>query len=484
VIDTINAERDVRIEILNSLLTSPHKKLADLAPVHRRALERDPRFYAHAAPWYFETGEVRDHKTLFVAHLLTADYPELREVGWVLLQELAPYEVARVVDHAKQVVGKAPRVLKSAVRSYLRTREGNPRQFDGAALRGRPALKHLYAALRLKPGERAQAILFDERPPLGSSLAILKRLARTESAAEQASIIVESKIPYLIAIGAVKTVTPALLVALITGMTPQEVVNSLKALKRRGAFDNAEVKALIEAKLAAVKSDRRVSTFKAKKAIAASDVDETTEKLLADLTNQRVAAKVQIARPTALFVDKSGSMTEAIRIAQELAALISAVATGDFRVYTFDTIEDEIEVKTDGPDRPTHADWEAAFKFVKANGGTSIGVPLVRMRREGVRVEQIVIVTDEGENTAPFFRDVYARYAAELKVAPNVVIVHVGRGGSQFSDDLTRRGVEVLRYVFGGDYYALPNLLPLLAMPTRAELVDLIMRRVLPKRPA
>jgi hypothetical protein len=81
-----------------------------------------------------------------------------------------------------------------------------------------------------------------------------------------------------------------------------------------------------------------------------------------------------------------------------------------------------------------------------------------------------------------FFRDAYAAYLAETKVAPSVVIVHVGQGGGPFADDLARRGIEVLRYAFRGDYYALPNVLPLLSLPTRAELVDQIMQRDLPKR--
>src|SRR3954447_24597251 len=117
-----NDEQDVRVQILNSFLTTPHRKLEELAPLHTSALERDPLFYGHLAPWYFEKGEVRDHRTLFVAHLATAEYPEFRDAAWALLQQLAPYEVARVLDHAKRVVGKVPRSLKGAIAHYLRTR--------------------------------------------------------------------------------------------------------------------------------------------------------------------------------------------------------------------------------------------------------------------------------------------------------------------------------------------------------------------------
>lgn len=506
--DRANTERDVRIEILNSFLTTPHRKLEELARLHSDALGRDPLFYGHLAPWYFEQGEVRDHKVLFAAHLLTSEYPEFREAGWVLLQGLAPFEVARVVDHAKQTIGKSPRMLKSAVVHYLRTRERNPSQFDGAALRARNHLKHLYATLRIRPDVRAQAILFDDRPPEGSAAATLKRLARAESAEKQAAIILDGKIPYTTAIGAVRHVTPALLVALIDRMTPQEVINNLGMLKRRGAMNDPDVKALVEEKLRAAGTDKRVSTMKAKRAMEAAGLDAETERTLTEVMDRRVAEKVEIKRPTALFVDKSGSMTEAIEVAKQLAALISAVVSADFSVYAFDTVAFEVvpgesagnrsrlgklvsnlmgaEPGDDRPEsagpRPTMSEWEQAFKFIKANGGTSIGAPLATMRAKGVYAEQLVLVTDEGENTAPFFRDAWTEYAREMGVSPSVIIVHVGAPYRGFGDELQRRGVEVMRYEFKGDYYSLPNVLPLLAMPSRAELVERIMAHDLPRR--
>jgi hypothetical protein len=481
---TQTGERDIRVQILNSFLITPHRKLEELASLHTSALERDPLFYGHLAPWYFEKGEVRDHKTLFVAHLATSGYPEFREAAWVLLQKLAPYEVARVLDHAKRVVGKAPRSLKNAITHYLRTRENNVKQFDGAALRARDDLKHLYASLRLKPGPRAQAILFDEQPPLDSPLAALKRLAKAESAEQQAEIILENKIPYTTAVGAIKHMTPALLVALINAMSPQEVINNMASLKRRGAMENAEVKALIDAKLAQATTDKRVSTMKAKKAAQVTQLDAEMERKLTAITDQRVADKVEIKRPTALFVDKSGSMTQAIEVAKQLAALVSAVISADFHVYAFDTAAFEIKADVGAGKRPALSDWEKAFKFIKADGGTSIGVSLAKMLKDRVYVEQIVLVTDEGENTAPHFRDAWSAYAREMQVAPSVLIVKVGGHSPAFEEGLRLHGIEFMGYVFDSDYYALPNVLNLLSAPSKSELVELIMQHPLPQRPA
>ncbi len=401
----------------------------------------------------------------------------------MLLQKLAPYEVSRALDHTKKVIGKTPRSFKGAIAHYLHTREENPRQFDGAAMRARNDLKHLYASLRLKPGPRAQAILFDEQPPSDSPLFALKNLARATSSEEQARIIMDNKIPYTTAVGALKQMTPVILVAMINSMSPQEVINNMASLKKRGAMDHPEVKSLIDQKLVAAKTDTRVSTMKAKKAIQASQLDAETEQMLTEVMDQRVADKVEIKRPTALFVDKSGSMSQAITVAKQLAGLISAVTTADFFVYAFDTAAFEVKASVPEGKRAALSDWEKAFQFLKANGGTSIGVALAQMTKKKQYVEQILIVTDEGENTAPLLADAWTAYKDALHSAPAVITVQVGNSYDRFAQSLQDRGVDLTRYRFEGDYYSLPNVLELLAQPSRADLVEMIMGYELPKRP-
>lgn len=471
-------ELDVRIEILNSFLSTPHGKLEGMAPLHQRALERDPLFYGHLAAWYAGRGEVRDHKVLFVAHLLTSDYAELRGAGWMLLQKLPPHMVAAALDHSKRVIGKTPRMFKSAVGAYLSALEGSAERFDRAALRGKNDLKHLYASLRLAPGPRAQRILFEGRPDEGSPLFALKQLARAESPAEQARIIVEQRIPYTIAAGAITQMTPSVLVALIDVMTPQETINHLAALKRRGAFDSPEVKELIEQKLKAAEGDKRVSTLKATRALKHVALDESTEALLTEVTDKRVAKAARITRPTALFVDKSSSMTLAIEVAKEVAALVSAICD-DFRVLAFDS--ECFEVRAQGT---TRSAWEQAFRMVKANGATSIGAPLAKLARERQYVEQVLIITDMGDNTAPMLHDAYPQYVREMGIGPMVTIVAVGGSDRNFLARLQAQGIPLTVWEFAGDYYSLPNLLPLLAQPSRSELVEQVMAVPLPQRAA
>jgi hypothetical protein len=132
------AERDLRLEMLNSLLTTPHRELGKVAELHK------------------------------------------------LMVELV--------------------------------REKNAEFFDRAAVRGRKAMKHLYASLHIKPSERANAVLFKDAPPEDSLAFALKQLAKAETPEVQAQLIAEYKVPYTVAIGAVRAVTPEVLVALVNSM--------------------------------------------------------------------------------------------------------------------------------------------------------------------------------------------------------------------------------------------------------------------------
>lgn len=472
-----NTERDLRLEMLNSLLTTPHRKLAQVAEIHQLIVELDPIFYGHLAVWYQRNGDVRDHKEVFVAHLLTSALTEHRDAGYVMLQEFPPYQVARVVDFMKQQRNKVPRSARTAVQRYLKAREGNPALFDRAALRGRKAMKHLYATLHIKPNERANTILFRNQPPVGSLADVLKQLAKAESAAEQARLIVEFKLPYAIAIGAIKQLTPTVLVALINSMTPQEVINNLKSLKARGAMDHPEVKALIDAKLDQAAKGKRVAAFKAQVAADAAEFDNETVARLEKVTNEQVKRRGVISRPTALLVDKSGSMENAIAVGKQLAALISGITQADLFVYAFDNIP--YPVTAQGKEL---TDWDRAFQHIKAGGGTSIGAPLEAMRKKRQVVDQIIIVTDEGENAAPYFGEVYKTYCRELAVMPNVVIVRVGSYHNWLESQLKQQQTPLETFTFAGDYYSLPNLVPLLTRPSRLDLLLEILDTPLPVR--
>ena len=101
-------EQDLRLRLLNTLLTSPHRKLEEIWPVHQEIVRADPLFYVRLAAWYADHGDVRDHKEMFVATLAQSGFAGHREVGLAMLRQLPPYEVTRVLDfvHGRKTTKK------------------------------------------------------------------------------------------------------------------------------------------------------------------------------------------------------------------------------------------------------------------------------------------------------------------------------------------------------------------------------------------
>ncbi len=432
-----------------------------------------------------------------------------------MLRTLPPYEVVRVLDfiHGRKKTKKVrataragqkrikksakaeaaapaqkvveefglfrnpPRALKTEITRYLREREADADWFDGSVLVARKAIKRLYALLHIKPGERAQQILFEENPPADSRLAALKQLTRAKTPIEQAQAILENRLPYRVAATVVQQMASTVLLALIEVMSPQEVINNLAALKRRGAMDNPDLKTLIEQKLEAAKTGARVSAFKAEEAIKSADLSADVRKKLEQVADTQVKAKGRIARPTALFIDKSGSMELAIELGKRLGSLISAICEKDLFVYAFDTMAYPIEWAGDDL-----ASWEKALKGITAGGGTSCGVPLDFMTRKRQYVEQIIVVTDEQENTAPLFVESLTKYRETVKADPTVCFVRTPGAGTQLEEQCRKAGILCDAFQFTGDYYALPNLVPLLSRPSKLELLMEIMAYPLPQR--
>src|SRR5688500_4852627 len=450
-------EQDVRLNLLNTLLTTPHRKLEEVWPVHRDMVAADPRFYVRLAAWYADNGDVRDHKEMFVVTLVLSDFPGHRDVGLAMLRGMPPYQVVRVLDfvHGRKTTRKVrekvaaaakgakgakarkhhkvraavatkvapapvrtvtesfglfknpPRSLRTEIERYLREREADADWFDGTVLIARKHMKRLYALNHVKPSERAQRILFDEDPPQDSRIYALRQLAKATNPAEQARAIIDNAIPYRIAATVVTQMTPTVLLALVNSMSPQELINNVASLKRRGAFDSPEIKSLIEQKLEQAQTAGRVSAFKASKAIEAASVSADVKAKLEKVADTQVKAKGRIQRPTALLIDKSGSMSVAIELGKRIGAMISAVCEKELFVYAFDSMAYPIERPAGGASGAGDdlASWERALTGITAGGGTSCGAAVEVMRLKKQYVEQIILVTDEGENSTPAFAD-------------------------------------------------------------------------------
>src|SRR5256885_1793984 len=81
---------------------------------------------------------------------------------------------------------------------------------------------------------------------------------------------------------------------------------------------------------------------------------------------------------------------------------------------------------------------------------------------------------------APPFREAYPRYVQEMNVRPAVILVKVGEVCDTLERACKELGLAPHVVTFRGDYYSLPNLVPLLAQPSRADLLLEIIEYPLP----
>ena len=196
---------------------------------------------------------------------------------------------------------------------------------------------------------------------------------------------------------------------------------------------------------------------------------------------QQVKSKGRIKRPTAILVDKSGSMSEAIEVGKRVASLTSAIMDAPLYVYAFDGIAYPVAP----PAANDLSAWEKAFAGIKAGGCTSCGVGVEMLRRNKQPVEQILMVTDESENSSPRFAETMLAYQKELNVQTHVVFLKVGDFVcDQLEKECRASGISHDAYTFSGDYYSLPNLIQYLTRPSRLDLLMEIMSHPLPQRKA
>ena len=244
--------------------------------------------------------------------------------------------------------------------------------------------------------------------------------------------------------------------------------------------DNADLKAVISKRLEAAQTGDRVAAFKSIEAAKVSGVSDDLREQLEKVADTQVKSKGRIVRPTALLVDKSSSMDNAIEIGKRIASLTSAIMDAPLFVYAFDNLAYQVTP----PATNELAAWEKQFAGIAAGGCTSCGVAIEMLRRNKQRVEQIVMVTDEGENNAPRFEEALTRYQQEMRTLVHVVFVKVGNAIDLLEQQCNQIGVSYDAYTFGGDYYSLPNLVQYLTRPSRLELLLEIMSHPLPQRKA
>jgi hypothetical protein len=451
-------------QIISELTRSPHGDLSAYVPVGKRAAEEQPDLFAHIVAWNKRKGQIRDSKVALPVLAMPTNYvvpsntmDEYRSNALAHIAMLDPRNFVRALDFARtenwhrQLYGRL-------VRRYLQHKEENWALWERSALQHRASMKRLYARYHVKPSTMAEQILFKRDYPKGTVFEIVANL-KNMSPTEAAGHILERKIPFLIAAGALgdKMKDPATVLALISRMTAPELMNNSKMLERLGVKDNPSLRGAYEEALAKAAKSKK-NTLKATK--AAEIVGGTTAKKLRSVQEAQMDASA-IEGNWLVLGDASPSMQEAIGQAVEVAAVLARMAKGQVHLVFFDDQPRFMDATG-----KTYEELKHMTRGVTAGGmGTSIGCGLLSAIEKSADIDGIAIVSDAGENRAPYFVD---QYKALVQTLGKEIPVYLYRCATSMymnpqwdlAGRMARAGLDLQEFDIrqGTDYYSLPNL--------------------------
>jgi hypothetical protein len=500
----MSEEHRARNVLYQQLMQVPHGEYGPAVEQFRGALASDPDLVARACVHVCTGGsKIRDVQDVAVITLLQAPsaYPEYREAGRCLLlgkgvyeiepggvAGLPPFRIFRVWDYVRKSDRKVPRLLKSAMTDYVRALEGNPAWFDGVAIHNRKALKAVYRYHHVKPDERAQATLFDEKPPADSKLAVLKQIANSKNPREQARLVIENKIPFRVATSVLPKMNAAVGVALFSVMSPQEALNSRAWAERSGLLNIPEVRDAFTAKI----KEATASIATADHRKSAQGTDEEIQAAVEEAKQKAVDESRKIEKSTLFLGDKSHSMDQYFGVLQQIGSRVMPICAGDFMCILFNDMGQELRVEGN-----TLADWQQAFRGQRAGGTTSMKAGLDLALKGGFMPEQIIVATDGGENRGRSgrhrglgaFAHGLVGYADQSGIDPNVVVVGLrdtnGNYHREFAETIRREGFTVDEFPPPRgeyDYNLFDQIVAVLGGPPALTLIEQILAVELPRR--
>jgi hypothetical protein len=447
--------------IISELTRSPHKDLKAFLPISLKAVQQDPEFFAHLISWNEKNGEIRDSKVALpvIAMHARSEEEELRDNAAAHLAALDPRMLVRAVTFSREIHGPT-RVVRRLVERYLRDLEADRFHWERRAVQHRASLKTLYARrdLRVKPAPWANEILFKGHYDTGSvfhAIANLKNMAPIEAA----GAIQKYRVPFLVVIGALgaklKDVDIAL--ALIKAMSPTELTTNMKLLEKMGVKTVPALRAALEEALGKASTSKKNTLKTTKAATYAADVleDEGLATKMKALQEKQLDQMKNVEGTWLVEGDKSGSMRESIILATEIAGLLARVVKGQVHMTFFDTAPRYLNATGKSYD-----ELKKATRLITADGGTSIGCGLQYLLDNDIEVDGIAIVSDGGENRAPFFHDVYPRYCNKFAKEVPVYFYRVAGDHNSFSMYSHQASIELQEFDLtrSADSYSLPNL--------------------------
>ncbi|WP_434576981.1 TROVE domain-containing protein [Thermoanaerobacterium thermosaccharolyticum] len=415
--DTVNREgypaytRSLEEQYLQTLLTNTigntfyadsDTLLSEANALHDQMLERNPEFVAKALIFARNKGLMRLQPIFGLAKLSSVSTELFSKIFNNVI--LIPSDLQDfMVILEGQGRGQGGRAVKRQATQFLNTvSEYWAIKYNG---RGRGySLGDIVKTVHPKPINDKQKAIFaylvgkeydKTQVPQISAYETLKKTTNTR---EQIALIQEGKLPHEVVTGVIKP-DKEIWNAILHQMPIFALLRNLNTLDRAGILDeNREyIKSVLNDPERLAKS--KILPFRFVTAFY-----QVEKAWIKDLLQQAVEMTFdnlpEISGKTAVFLDVSGSMKgDYLRIGSVFALALYKKTKGNGIFWTFDT-------RVYDPQPSMYDSILTQAERIEARGGTDTGAPVEKLRKDNVYVDNIIIITDEQQNTgSPFYKE-------------------------------------------------------------------------------
>jgi len=407
----------------NTFYADQQKLLMEAEALHREMAQSNAQFMAKALVYARNEGYMR-LQPLFGLAILSAYRPDLFAKIFLKVVRI-PSDLSDFLTILKGMGrGEGGRAVKRQVNRFLSgVSEYWAIKYNG---RGRGySLGDAIATAHPKPADLKQQALFRYLRGQEANLSLLpqvealEHLQRAATEAEQLHWIETGKLPHEVVTGAVKP-TKAVWEALTNQMPTFALLRHLNALERTGVFESRYNLETVAARLTDQRALQKAKILPFRFAKAFRQVQHPVLRdALRDAVEYTFGNLPELEDRTAIFLDISGSMDgEYLQIGSVFALALYKKTQGNTLFWLFDT-----EVEDARPSRRDSILSQA--DRIHARGGTDTGAPVRKLLAERHKVDQIIIITDEQQNSGSPFYEALLRYRAKVNLSVKAFIIDI-----------------------------------------------------------
>jgi len=407
----------------NTFYADQNELLAEAETLHREMAQSRPQFMAQALVYARNEGYMR-LQPLFGLAILSAYRQDLFAKAFPQVVRI-PSDLSDVLTILKGMGrGEGGRAVKRQVNRFLAgVSEYWAVKYNG---RGRGySLGDAIATAHPKPADLKQQALFrylrgqEANLALLPQVAALEQLKRAATETERLHWIESGKLPHEVVTGTIKP-TKAVWEALLALMPTFALLRHLNTLEREGVLEDRRDLDAVIARLtdSEVLRKTKILPFRFAKAFRQVKHPELRD-ALRDAVELTFANLPDLEDRTAIFLDISGSMDgEYLQIGSVFALALYKKTQGNSLFWLFDTdVEDAYPSRRDS--------ILSQAERIRARGGTDTGAPVRKLLAERRKVDQIILITDEQQNSGSSFYRELLNYRANVNPRVKAFIIDI-----------------------------------------------------------